>query len=200
MVWKPEDTSVGAIDITHRYSKDQPTLTENESYLKISVLDHRGQRVQSSVTAYTSTGEKLKGESKDDSHDSNDLLTFKVKKNATTLVSCEKGPLAAATLVTPSTSDYVLQLQLSEPGKATESNHALMCMDLIISQYPERLTQVAQLPLAKVPLTREDAERAKTSLWKAYSSNIQKERQDEMENKTISIGKLEMPFDFKVFI
>ena len=199
MVWKPEDTSVGAVDITHRYSKDQPTLTENESYLKISVLDHRGQRVQSSVTAYTSTGEKLKGESKDDSHDSNDLLTFKVKKNATTLVSCEKGPLAAATLVTPSTSDYVLQLQLSEPGKATESNHALMCMDLIISQYPERLTQVAQLPLAKVPLTREDAERAKTSLWKAYSSNIQKERQDEMENKTISIGKLEMPFDFKVF-
>jgi transglutaminase-like putative cysteine protease len=82
---------------------------------------------------------------------------------------------------------------------ADKSAAALKSLKDALAASPESLTDLAAKDYAKVPLTKSDSAAAREMLWKAHVAFIQKERAEEVKNKLIKDGKLEMPFDFKTF-
>jgi hypothetical protein len=60
-------------------------------------------------------------------------------------------------------------------------------------------TPIAESPLDKLELSREDAQLTKEKLWEDLQDRIRAERAPEMEAKRIKLGELEMPFDYKIF-
>lgn len=61
------------------------------------------------------------------------------------------------------------------------------------------LDELTTKDFATVPLTKDDAAKAKDALWQAHVARIQKERAEEMKAKVLKHDKLEMPFAFKTF-
>ncbi|MDG2222373.1 MAG: transglutaminase domain-containing protein [Rubripirellula sp.] len=58
---------------------------------------------------------------------------------------------------------------------------------------------ISEQAFADVPLSRREAEIAKSLLWEAHVAQIRKDRADEMKSLEIKIGKLKMPFAFQRF-
>ena len=58
---------------------------------------------------------------------------------------------------------------------------------------------IEQMSFATKPMSKSTAEKATQQVWKHHVENIRKTREAEWKNKKISLGKLEMKFDYKVF-
>jgi poly(3-hydroxybutyrate) depolymerase len=61
---------------------------------------------------------------------------------------------------------------------------------------PSTLTQQ---PFARTPLTSADAQTAEHLLWDAHVAEFQKSRAQEVKDRVLRDGKLEMPFFYKIF-
>jgi poly(3-hydroxybutyrate) depolymerase len=87
----------------------------------------------------------------------------------------------------------------SRPPEAAKSAAALEALQAALAAKPASLSEVAAQEFAKVPLTRGDATAARALLWKAHVEMIQKDRAEEIKNRVLKDGKLEMPFSYKTF-
>jgi poly(3-hydroxybutyrate) depolymerase len=64
---------------------------------------------------------------------------------------------------------------------------------------PAALADLADREFAKVPLTKADAAAARDLLWQGHAARLRKERADEVKDRVIRDGKLEMRFFTKTF-
>ena len=71
--------------------------------------------------------------------------------------------------------------------------------DNLLEAKAATLDGLADQDFAKTPLTKADAKAARELLWKAHEAIIRKERAEEIKEKRLRDGKLEMPFDVKTF-
>ncbi|MAT80604.1 MAG: transglutaminase [Phycisphaerae bacterium] len=77
--WKPGDDTVGAVDVTSRYTNEAQALPEGMVRIRVLVRDAAGNRVSRGVTVRSSSGRVIgEGRSRDDRFDSNDHLEFTV--------------------------------------------------------------------------------------------------------------------------
>lgn len=83
----------------------------------------------------------------------------------------------------------------ADAGKSAEALKALQ-LELKSST---SLAGLADKDFAKVPLTKTDAAAAREALWKGHIAIIRKERADEVKDRVLKQGKLEMPFFYKTF-
>jgi hypothetical protein len=89
--------------------------------------------------------------------------------------------------------------QKSEPPDAAKSAAALKELKVALDGKPASLAELAERDFAKVPLTKADAAAARELLWKAHVEILRKERAQEVKDRVLKDGKLEMPFAFKTF-
>lgn len=82
---------------------------------------------------------------------------------------------------------------------AGRSAAALKALHDALAAHPGSLAELAKKDFATVPLTRSDAAAARSLIWKTHEAILRKERSDEIKNRLLKDGKLEMPFFFKVF-
>ncbi|CAN5451855.1 hypothetical protein BH11PLA2_BH11PLA2_27510 [soil metagenome] len=61
------------------------------------------------------------------------------------------------------------------------------------------LTGLEETDFSTVPLTKADAALAREAIWKTHAEIIRKEREEEIKDRLLKDGKLEMPFFFKTF-
>jgi poly(3-hydroxybutyrate) depolymerase len=90
----------------------------------------------------------------------------------------------------------LIALPAADAGKSAEAVQALR--DTLASQRGP-LLDLAGKPFATLPLTKADAAIARQLIWQAHVARIQKERTDEIKDRRLKDGSLEMPFFFKVF-
>ncbi|RUL85612.1 alpha/beta hydrolase family protein [Tautonia sociabilis] len=64
---------------------------------------------------------------------------------------------------------------------------------------PGSLDHLVDAPFARVPLTRADAEKARSLVWEAHADRIRRDRAEEIQRRVIEDGELAMPFSFTRF-
>lgn len=80
-----------------------------------------------------------------------------------------------------------------------KSGKALADLTAELSNKSANLTRLVEKDFAKVPLTKADAAKAREAIWNAYAAARKLDRVEELKAKKLTIGKLEMPFDLKVY-
>jgi hypothetical protein len=86
----------------------------------------------------------------------------------------------------------------AEPNSAN-SAEALTALRIALAVQPGSLAGLAEKDFAAVPLTRADDAAARDLIWKAHAAIIRKVRAQEVADRVLKDGKLEMPFYFKTF-
>jgi hypothetical protein len=82
---------------------------------------------------------------------------------------------------------------------SAKSTEALNSLRKALIAQPDSLIDVSEKEFAGVALTKADAATAKDLIWKAHTAFIRKDRAQEIKDRVLKDGKLEMPFFFKTF-
>jgi predicted peptidase len=82
---------------------------------------------------------------------------------------------------------------------AAKSASVLKALDAALDNQPAALAELATMELARVPLTKADAQSARKRLWDWHAAFIRNQRAKEIADKVLKEDKLEMPFEFKTF-
>jgi Transglutaminase-like superfamily len=201
LVWDMKKKDVPAENVTDRYAKSATPKTETVRVM-IRVTNTKKERVAVAVTV-TEIGDpknRLEGKSRDEKADTNDILSFDVqpdKEYAIKSTGVEKtiktGPAGGQQMV-----DISVKEAVAAPD-ADKSAAALKALQAALAANPDKFSDVATKEFAKVPLTKADATAARELLWKAHVELIRKDRAEEIKNRMLKDGKLEMPFSFTTF-
>ena len=203
LVWAMNKRDVPAENVTDRYTKKANPKAETARVM-IRVLNREKKRLAVSVTVTeieNPTG-RLEGKSRGETSDTNDLLTFELQPNkayAINAAGVEKtiktGPVGGQQIV-----DITIKESPSsaapEPGKSAA---ALKALTMALAAKPTSLHDVAAKDFAQVPLTKMDAMAARGLLLNAHVEMIRRDRAEEIKNRVLKDGKLEMPFFYKTF-
>src|SRR5947207_1813969 len=82
---------------------------------------------------------------------------------------------------------------------AAKSTAAVAKLKEAVDAGPAALADLVDKEFAKTPLTKADAKTARDLLWKAHEAIVRKERADEIKERRLRDGKLEMPLEMKTF-
>ena len=94
----------------------------------------------------------------------------------------------------------LLYVELQAAELCTEKSAAAVKSLLQYLKTPaDQRPELASQPFAGVALTRSDAQRAAKSLTQDHRTQIRRERQAEMKDQRLRLGKLEMPFSYIVY-
>jgi hypothetical protein len=199
LVWAPHNKDVPAENVTDRYAK-KPASESEAARLSVRVVDAARKRVVMPVTV-TAVGEpkvRHRGESRGETADANDLLTFDLASNREYVVAVGGVEKTIRTGAAGRQQTIEIALPAAAPGGG-ESSAALKALRDALAAQPGSLSEVATKDFAAVPLTKADASAARELIWKSHVAIIQKERSGEIKNRLLREGSLEMPFSFKVF-
>jgi hypothetical protein len=89
-----------------------------------------------------------------------------------------------------------LAAQAADPAKSKE---ALLALEKALDVDAPALADLAEKDFAKTPLTRKDAQEARSLLWKAHVAMIAKERSGEIKDRVLKEKALSMPFYAETF-
>jgi poly(3-hydroxybutyrate) depolymerase len=80
-----------------------------------------------------------------------------------------------------------------------QSAAALRALQAALAAKPVSISDISGKDFAKIPLTKADAAGARELLWKAHVAMIQRDRAEEIKNRVLKDGEVEMPFFYKIF-
>ena len=103
--------------------------------------------------------------------------------------------ISIALLVSGSSTFYPLSGDVNPEA----SRGAVQALERALDQAQPPWDELAKAPFSKMPLTRQDAERAEELLAQAYSSRLRFERAQEMDEKVLRIGDLSLPFFVAIY-
>jgi hypothetical protein len=198
LVWAMGNKDVPAENVTDRYTKKAGPKTDAVR-VSIRVTGADGRRVVVPVTV-TERGDpkaRVEGESRGETADTNDLLSFDLRSGKEYVIQ------AAGVEKTVKTAEaggqQLVEVVLAAPPDAGRSAEALEALRAALAAGPAALAGLADRDFARVPFTRADAAVARELLWKAHVAIIRKDRAAEVKARVLKDGDLEMPFWFKPF-
>ncbi len=90
-------------------------------------------------------------------------------------------------------------IRAEKPLDARASSGAVEELEKVLKGQDGGAVKIAGQPFASVPLSKEDAARARALLWDAHVAGLRKDRAGELEKKELKEGNLVMPFFTKTF-
>jgi Transglutaminase-like superfamily len=84
-------------------------------------------------------------------------------------------------------------------AKKAEPSSVLKALQAELADKKFSLSDMATKEFASVPLSKADAETARKLLWEAHAERIRRDRADEIKERVLKEGKLEMPFAYRKF-
>jgi hypothetical protein len=202
LVWDKTNKDVPAENVTDRYAKkDDPNAKTVRVSIRIVNAAKKRTAVPVAVTDVGDSKTSFEGESRGETADANDLLSFDLQPDreyAIKVAGVEKKIKTGAAGGQQTVEVTIAESPAAEPdaGKSADARQAL---EKALADKPASLREVAAKDFAKVPLTKADAAAARELLWKAHVATIQKDRADEVKNLVLKDGDLEMPFYCKTF-
>lgn len=199
MVWARRNKDVPAENVTNRYAKKE-TAKADTAQLAVRVVDADRKRVVVPVTV-TAVGEptvQLKGESRGETADTNNLLTFDLTPNREYVIAA--GGVKKTVRTEPAGQLQTVEIVLTgEAPVSGKSSEALKALRDALAAHPGSLSELGKKDFATVPLTKADAALARKLIWQSHLASVQKERADEVKNRLLKYENVEMPFFFTVF-
>jgi hypothetical protein len=203
LVWDIKKKDVPAENVTDRYAKKAEPKPATFRVL-IRVLNTQKKRTAVPVTV-TEAGQpkpSKEGTSRGETADPNDFLTFDLQPEQEYLIKVSGVEKAIKTGQAGGQLTVELIVPESPASAGTDAGKsaaALKALRESIAAKPNSLIDLAANEFAKVPLTKVDSAAARELLWKAHVEMIQKDRSEEIKNRLLEDGKLEMPFFYKTF-
>ncbi len=197
LVWARRNRDVPAENVTDRYAKPD-ARKPGTVRVRVRVVGAGGKRVAVpvTVTARDDPKAKLKGTSRGESADANDILGFDLPPGRDYVVTAAGAEKAFQTGTAG--KEQVVEVELSQPG-AARSAGALRALRAALAAGPGLPAGLADQNFARVPLTKRDAATARALLWEAHAAAVRKDRAAEVKARVLTDGKLEMPFSFTTF-
>ncbi len=188
LVWARTKKTVPGENVTDRYAKAE---TKTTFLVSIRVVNGNKKRVPSTVKVTGAT--KHDGTSKGESADLNDFLSFELKPGAEYVVTVgeESRTITAGKAGETKVIDFVVN--------AMSSSAAITALEAALAAKPKSLAELDGKDFATAALTKADAAEARQLLWEAHAALITAERAQEIKDRVIKEGKLEMPFAFTTF-
>ncbi|MAJ46182.1 MAG: hypothetical protein CBC35_02675 [Planctomycetes bacterium TMED75] len=196
MVWRPQDQSVHAVDVTDRYTTTVEPLPEGSVRARFRILDEANTRVARAFTVTTEDGTTHTLRSRDEGFDANDHVELIVPLGG----SITWGVPGHRMTIEITHDEQLLTLAAPDANAAPDpeaSTRAIESLQRWLAT-PER----APLPdqaFANVPLTRADDQRARALLWNAHRDQITRDREAELASRTIAHGNHTMPFWYTTY-
>ena len=201
MVWSPEDDSVGAVNVTDRYTRDRVDLPAGIGRLYVRIVDdERGGRLSVPATLLIDGDVRGRGVTRGEENDANDHLEF-------------RAPFGSEVTVRFDTPDGLLELT----GLFTRDEQMFDGSEPLRSERGRRTNEVSapaefggsadrRVPpearpareRASTGLSRAEAENVARRLVEEHAERIRRERAAEHEARLLRIGEVEMPFWYEV--
>lgn len=195
LVWAKRNTNVPAENVTDRYAKKKDT---DSVRLMIQVVNQDQKRIAVPVTITDAKDDKKKweGQSKGESVDTNDFLTFTLPPHR--VFNLTVGPQTLKVETNEVGKEQLLKVAVPG-GQVSPTPGVIEQLKTALEANPGAWGKIAGQDFAKVPLTKSDAIIAQDLIWKSHVAVIQKERKREFEDRVLKRENLEMPFEFKTF-
>jgi predicted peptidase len=195
MVWAPDNTAVRASDVTDRYTSASEPAAEGKSLVRFRLIDgDSGNRCQAPIQVLGSDAEVLfEGESRDERFDANDHVGAQLVAGEKVIVVAGEGSLCRVVSIRVEETEQLVSIELKPRTAAAASAEAIESLAAVLAICGAQ-TDLDSLPIASVPLTRDDADAAASLIWQAHSTLIASRRASEMEKRELTIGDLKMPF------
>lgn len=198
MTWKPQDRSVGAVDVTDRYTTGEVTIADGQARVRFRVIDPESkERQSSSIEVYGEDSQlHFEGTSKDERFDGNDHIESQLEIGKRFVVIAEReGGVTASTFIVEK-DEQLISIEMATLSSNAASAEAVRSLGeyLSVCGFDDSIQKTR---FARTPLTRNDADAAASQIWQAHANEIIKERAEEMEKQVLTIGELEMPFWFE---
>lgn len=188
LVWARDKTTVPGENITERYAKEQ---TKDTFLLAIRVVNESKTRIARNVVVTGATSHE--GTSRGESADLNDFLSFEVKPGTEYTITV--GSKSQTITTGKAGESRIVEIM----AKTMTSSDALAAFKSALAGKPKSLTDLKTRDFATIALTKADAAEARQLLWTAHAASIRNERAQEIADRILKEGALEMPFDMKTF-
>ncbi|MEC9476998.1 MAG: transglutaminase domain-containing protein [Planctomycetota bacterium] len=199
MVWKPQDQSIRAVDVTDRYTSKEPIVADGQARVRFVVVDpETGERLSAAIQVFDQDSELLfEGIAKDERFDGNDHLSALLEKDKKIVVIARHKDSVFCSSVVVEKDEQLIALELASLTEKEASTATVRFLGefLAVCGLSDSIQNTL---LADVPLTQEDADEAARQIWQAHAAQILEQRADEMEQQVLTIGDLKMPFWFEV--
>lgn len=202
MVWRPDDRSINAVDVTDRYTASATDLPEGSVRARFRILDENGGRIARDFTVTTDEGRTFDLRSRDEGFDSNDHVEL-ILPNDTRITWETEGARM--------TTEIVRDEQLMTIMIPTAPIEAPMVQEMDPKASKDAIESLRKWlagpgdgdledqTFASVPLTKMDDEKARRMLWDDHRRIIRAERRREMKDRSITIGNHTMPFWYTTY-
>ena len=203
MVWRPDDRSINAVDVTDRYTSAEKKLPDGSIRSRFRILDQTGMRIAHDFTVTTADGMTFDLRSRDEGFDSNDHVELILPIGTSIEWGTEDFRMTSEvlederlmTIMIPGAPDQADEA--SENTDPVASKEALDGLRKWISRPGDRLLEDQRF--AAVPLTKADDQKARKMLWQAHRTRIRQERRKEMKDRSITIDGHTMPFWYTTY-
>ena len=204
MVWRPEDRSINAVDVTDRYTMSAEELPEGSCRVRFRILDEYGRRIAREFTASTDDGTSHVMRSRDEGFDANDHVELIVPVGSTITWGTEDARMMTEvtedeqllTIMIPTTTSKK-DVDSQDSGSSEASAAAIDGLRRWLARGEKR--ELMDQAFATVPLTRSDDQKARRMLWDAHRKTIRAERRQEMKDLTITLEGHTMPFWYTTY-
>ncbi len=195
LVWARNSKTVSSENVTDRYTKNVVKKTDTFK-LNIRVLNGSKKRITLPVAVTMSDERKTKheGQSRNESADTNDFLSFDLRPNHEYVVKV--GEVQQKHKTGPAGEQRLIDVVVTT---SPDSANAVKALRDAIAAKPKSVAELIEKSFVKVPLTKADAAVARTLLWDFHVALVQQERAQELKDRVLKEGTLEMPFEFKTF-
>ncbi|MDE0958946.1 MAG: dienelactone hydrolase family protein, partial [Planctomycetota bacterium] len=195
MVWAPENSSVRASDVTDRYTRTAESTSDGKSLVRFRIIDGTsGDRCQAPIQVLGPDAEVLfEGESRDERFDANDHVSTQLVAGEKVIVVAGEGSLCRVVSIRIEETEQLVSIELKPRSAAAASAEAIESLAAVLAICGAK-TDLDSLPIASVPLTRDDSDAAASLIWQAHATLIASQRASEMEKRELTIGELKMPF------
>ena len=202
MVWRPDDRTINAVDVTDRYTTSASELPEGSVRARFRVLDENGRRIARDFTVTTDEGKTFTLRSRDEGFDSNDHVELILPIGTPITWDTDGAQMTTEIvrdeqLVTIMVPNAPIEAPVAQEVEPKASKAALDGLRKWLARPGEG--DLADQAFASVPLTKVDDEKARRMLWDAHRKVIRAERRSEMKDRSLTIGNHTMPFWYTTY-
>ena len=208
MVWRPQDETVRAVNVTPRYTQDSKKIPDGHGRLYVRIQDERsGQRASVPVTILVDGVASGRGVTRDESFDANDHLEFVVPFGSEFTVRFElaDGHLEAGQRFTRDEQMIEAKTQINIQSQAADGSTDRSdagrdaIKDLRRALKRNGLDGVTELDVANTPLSKDEAREAAQHLVRRHERDVRRDRKVNMDARVLEIDGLKMPFWYEVY-
>ena len=186
MVWRPQDTTVSAVNVTDRYAGTKVEQPEGTVRVRFRMVDAGGDRRSMPIKVWRGEEMVFSGTTRDERFDANDHLEAFLEPGDGLVL--EVGGRTHEIEVTD--DEQLISMTIPETG-------AVDSLEKWLADGGQG--SIDDQPFADTPLSRQEAEAARALLWNAHLAKIRSERSAEMDAKVLEINGVKMPFWYTTY-